>query len=376
MPAQPIAVGFNLGTQPPRRRLALTAALSRVVGMDSVWLVDHFLGWWPPEIWNRELTWAAGDASPHAYFDYQVVAGHLARRIGRRARLGVGVTEAVRRHPVVIAQAFLTLSHFARCRPILGIGAGEAENIVPYGLDFERPVGRLEEALAVIRRCFESTGPIDFDGQFFHLDRALLDLAPGPAGTPEIWVAAHGPRTLALTGRYGDGWYPTIPMTADAYAASLARVHAAARTAGRAPEAITPALQAFVVVGPDRRAIERSLRHPAVRFLALLAPDSFWRAAGLEHPLGDGFRGMVDFIPTRYSRADIERALARIPPEMIAEQVIAGTPREVVARLRELGEAGLRHVVLAPVSALASRRAAAFAIAVLPGMVRRLRSGR
>ena len=28
-------------------------------------------------------------------------------------------------------------------------------------------------------------------------------------------VAAHGPRALAIAGRYGDGWYPTLKMTAE-----------------------------------------------------------------------------------------------------------------------------------------------------------------
>ena len=37
-----------------------------------------------------------------------------------------------------------------------------------------------------------------------------MDLEPPPGRTPQIWVAAHGPRMLQLTGRYSDGWLPII----------------------------------------------------------------------------------------------------------------------------------------------------------------------
>ena len=35
---------------------------------------------------------------------------------------------------------------------------------------------------------------------------------------PATWIAAHAPRMLGLTGRFGDGWYPTQKMTAAEYA--------------------------------------------------------------------------------------------------------------------------------------------------------------
>ena len=62
-------------------------------------------------------------------------------------RLGVGVTEPIRRHPLLIAQAMMTLSHLTRRAPILGIGAGERMNLDPYGFDPSEPVTRLDEAL-------------------------------------------------------------------------------------------------------------------------------------------------------------------------------------------------------------------------------------
>jgi phthiodiolone/phenolphthiodiolone dimycocerosates ketoreductase len=127
-------------------------------------VLDHFQGLIPSSIWDQQLSWVASHhESPHELFEYQVLLGYLAASAGR-LRLGVGVTEPIRRHPVLIAQAMLTLAHLTRRKPILGIGAGERENVEPYGLDFTQPVGRLEEALQIIQLCFSHKGTIDFHG--------------------------------------------------------------------------------------------------------------------------------------------------------------------------------------------------------------------
>ena len=371
-----IEVGFGIGTQPPLSRVRALVWLGRAWRADSLWAVDHFVGLFPRAVWDREFTWVAGKGgTPDAFFDYQVLLGHLARRVGRRARLAVGVTEPIRRHPVLIAQAALTLAHLTRRPPILGIGAGERENVEPYGLDFSTPVAVLEEALQVIRLCFESRGPFDFEGRHFHLRDAVLDLAPPPGRTPEVWVAAHQYRMLELTGRYGDGWYPTFPMSPEVYAAKLARVRRAAEAAGRDPDAITPALQAFLVLGRTEEHARRLFESRPLRYASLLMSDEVWQRQGLTHPLGRGFRGMIDIVPQRMTREQVEDALAAVPGEQLAGEAIWGTAGQVVEKLRALGEAGLRHVVLVPISAMVSRRAALRAIRGMATVARRLRSG-
>ncbi len=373
---QRIEVGIGVGTQPPLSRVRATAAFARALRLDSVWTVDHFLGFLPQALWTEDFTWAARPGtSPDEYFDYQVLLGYLARRVGR-SRLAVGVTEPIRRHPVLIAQAFLTLSHLTRQRPILGIGAGERENVEPYGLDFSRPVSVFEEAVQVLRLCLQSRGPVDFAGTHFRLDGALMDLQPAPGREPELWIAAHGPRMLRLAGRYGDGWYPTLPMPPAEYAAKLSVIRDAARTAGRGAAAIVPAMQTFVVIGPTRAEARALLDTKPVRFAALLASDEVWRRHGLTHPLGEGFRGMVDFVPTRYQRPELEDLIAGVPADLVSEDLVWGTSDDVVARIRAFGEAGLRHVVLAPLSALVSKRSALTSMRGLAAVARRLRSGK
>ncbi|TGD90873.1 LLM class flavin-dependent oxidoreductase [Mycolicibacterium sp. CH28] len=342
--------------------------------LDSVMTIDHFQNIFPTVIWDRELTWlAAQRTTPHEFFDYQVLLGHLASRVGSM-RLGVGVTEPIRRHPLVIAQAMMTLSYLTKRAPILGIGAGERMNIEPYGLDPSEAVTRLAEALQIIRHCFHESGPITFSGKHYELERATMDLKPASGRTPSIWVAGHGPRMLDLTGRYGDGWYPTAVVSPDEYAAKLDVVRKAARDAGRDPASITPALHRFVVVGQTEAQVRAMLDTKAIRALGLMAPAGLWRQAGATHPFGEHFNPLVDFVPDRYDRQTMDDAIAAVPSRLLTEgPVLWGTPEQVVAKLRSFQTAGLRHVVLAPVSGLVSRRAALYGLRATGKIARALR---
>ncbi len=342
--------------------------------LDSVMLIDHFQNVFPSVIWDQELTWlAAQRRTPHEFFDYQVLLGYLASRVGRM-RLGVGVTEPIRRHPILIAQAMMTLSHLTKRAPILGIGAGERMNIDPYGFDPSRPVTRLEEALQIIRLCLSTQGPITFSGEHFRLERATMDLKPARDRVPEIWIAGHGPRMLALTGRYGDGWYPTGVVSPREYADKLATVRAAASDAGRNPASITPALHRFMVTAATEREARAMLKTKVIRALGLMAPADLWRQAGVVHPFGERFNALVDFVPDHYDRATMDEAIAAVPDNLIAEgPLLWGTPDQVVTRLRAFGDAGLRHVVLAPVSGLVSKRAALYGLWATGRIARSLR---
>ena len=217
-------------------------------------------------------------------------------------------------------------------------------NIDAYGLDFTEPVTRLEEALQVIRLCLSTRGPITFSGKHFRLDRATMDLKAPHGRVPEIWIAGHGPRMLGLTGRYGDGWYPTTVGSPQEYAAKLATVRAAAAEAGRNPASITPALHRFMVIGASEQEAWAMLKTKAIRTLGLGAPADLWRQAGAVHPLGEHFNALVDFVPDHYDRRTVEEAIAAVPDAVMTEgPLLWGTPEQVAAKLRAFRDAGVRH---------------------------------
>jgi phthiodiolone/phenolphthiodiolone dimycocerosates ketoreductase len=370
-----IDVGMYVTAKPPLPMIEQLASAAQEMGCDSLFVWDHIQDFIAQSVWDEDFSWLSGLASsPHEWFDYQTLLGYLAAKTPN-LRLGVGVTESVRRHPILIAQAMATLAHVSPRPPILGIGFGERLNTEPYGMKMSHMVSRLEEALQIIRLAFKSRGPFDFQGNHFQLSNAVLDLQAPAGRTPEIWIAAHGPQMLQLTGKYGDGWYPFASAGPDDYAAKLEIIRSAAREAGRDPNAITPAFHPLVVVAPTEAEARAMLSTKAIRYWGLIFPAAVWQLFGVENPFGENFRGYVDLLPETYDRETMERAIAAVPPLMIELAFIWGTPEQVVSKLRAYGEAGLRHVVPVITSAAVSREAADFSVEAMAYISRELMNG-
>lgn len=325
----------------------------------SIWLPDHMVSFWPDSIWTPEFTdLATASPSPHRHLDGMAVAA-AAAAVTRNVPLATSVVDTVRRHPAMLAQSALTIDHISGGRFILGVGSGEAENIVPYGFDFAAPVSRFEEALKVIRLLWESEGPVDFSGRFYRLQHARLDAEPHQGRFPEIWIGASGPRMLELTGRYADGWWPAGAWTPDHYAQMLAAVRTSAEHAGRDPMAITPCFIQVCILGDDDAALADITSAPLVKAFLLQVSAKTLADFGFDHPMGEHWRGFHDIDPATLTRERLVDFLDRVDPEAILAVVPHGSPRQVAARIKEFVDAGLRVPKILDYAAMAGLRFAA-----------------
>lgn len=337
---------------PPADAAVRFAQRSEAEGFDAVWWPDHLMGWHADTMWTPDLTPLAGvQASPHVYFDPLVMMGVVGAQTVR-IRVGVVVTDLIRRHPAMAAQSALTLDHVTKGRAIIGLGSGERLNVEPYGMSFERPVARLSEGIDVMRLLWRADGPVDFEGRFHRLERAVLGLQPYGAAPPPIWTAAHGPRMLRLTGAKADGWLPT-KVTPTEYRDALRVIEQAAESAHRDPAAITPGMLGYVLMGPDEETVQRLTEAPLVRALCVLLPSQVFRDLGVVPPLegSPGGSGFHDFIPTAIDRAQSLRIIDAIPAHVVRHYAFCGTPKQVAEQVREYRAAGLRHLVMWNVTA-------------------------
>jgi phthiodiolone/phenolphthiodiolone dimycocerosates ketoreductase len=332
---------------PPADAAVKFARRAEAEGFDAVWWPDHLMGWHADTMWTPDLTPLANvQPNPHTYFDPLIMMGVVGAQT-ERIKVGVVVTDLIRRHPAMAAQAALTLDHVTKGRAIIGLGSGEKLNVTPYGMSFDTPVARLSEGIDVMRLLWESDGPVDYAGRFHTLDRAVLGLSPYAGKPPEIWTAAHGPRMLALTGAKADGWLPT-KMTAPDYGKALTAISQSAQDAGRDPDQITPGMLGYILMGPDEETVRRLTEAPLVRALCVLLPSQVFRDLGVEPPLDGGPHGsgFHDFIPTTIERAESLRIIDAIPPEVVRHYAFCGTPPQLAEQLVEYREKGLRHLVM------------------------------
>ncbi len=307
----------------------------------SIWLPDHMVSFWPDSIWTPEFTdLATVSPSPHRHLDAMAVAAAAAVKT-ENAQIATCVVDTVRRHPSLLAQSALTISHLSKGRFIMGLGSGETENTVPYGFDFSKPVGRFEESLTVIKLLWESEGPVDFEGKFFRLQHARLDTELYEGKAPPIWIGAAGPRMLDITGRFADGWWPAGAWSPEEYADKLAVIRASAERAGRDPMAIVPALVTACLLGDDDELAE-ILKAPLVKAWILQPTAQTLRDFGFSHPMGDDWGGFQDINPEILTRERILDMLEKVEPEAILALIPHGSPKNVAKRLKGYVDAGLR----------------------------------
>lgn len=324
----------------------------------SIWIPDHMVSFWPDSIWTPEFTdLAISSPSPHRHLNGLAVAA-AAAVLTKNVPIATTVVDTVRRHPSLLAQTALTIDHLSKGRFILGLGSGETENTVPYGFDFSKPVSRFEESLKVIRLLWESDGPVNFEGQFYHLHHARLDTEPYEGKFPKIWIGANGPRMLDITGRYADGWWPAGAWTPEEYGAKLKVIREAAEKAGRDPMAITPANTNFCLIGDDAELAE-ILEAPLVKALVMQIPAEVLRERGHQHPLGEDWRGMQDIDPAKFPRERILDMLTRTRPEHILSVVEHGSPQQIAAKYKGYVDAGMRVAKLLDYSGMAGLKFAA-----------------
>jgi phthiodiolone/phenolphthiodiolone dimycocerosates ketoreductase len=342
-----IELGVPGQIMPPADRAVGNALKAEAKGYDSVWWPCHLMGWHPDSVWTEDLTpLAAVQPNPHVYFDPLLMMAAVGSAT-ERIRVGSVVTDLIRRNPAMVAMQTLTLDHLTKGRAILGLGSGEAMNVTPYGLPFDKPVARLSEGIDVIRRLWEADGPVHYEGRFHQLESAVLGLSPYAESMPPIWTAAHGPRMLELTGRQADGWLPT-KLAPEKYGEGLATIRAAAREAGRDADpdggTFTPSLLAYVLLAPDEDTLVRMCEHPLVRALCVMLPPHVYTELGHEPPLGD-HGAFHAYLPSTIGRREAMAVIDRIPPDVVRYYAFCGTTEQVADDIAAYHAAGLRHLI-------------------------------
>jgi F420-dependent hydroxymycolic acid dehydrogenase len=218
-------------------------------GFASVWADDHFEPW--------------QDNQGHCSLAWVTLAA-LGQRT-KRILMGTGVTcPSYRYRPQIVAQAFASLGLLYPGRVFLGVGAGEAVNEIPGGGGwgaYEERAARLEEAVTLIRQLW--TGEwVRHQGRYYPVEQARLYDVPRPPVPPvPIYVAASGPKSMALAGKIGDGLISFTELTSQP--ALRQPFEQGARAGGKSPASMPIVVVHLVVVG-DRREAERWA--PLMRF--------------------------------------------------------------------------------------------------------------
>jgi probable F420-dependent oxidoreductase len=227
---------------------------------------------------------------------------------------------------------FATLNEMYGNRTVCGIGRGDSAVRVTNG----RPT-----TLATLRDCIEvvrelaNGRPVEYNG-------STLRFPWGTASELEVWVAAYGPKALALAGEVGDGFILQL-ADPDITAWSIKAVREAAAAAGRDPDSLTICVAAPAYVGDDI-AYQRDQCRWFGGMVGNHVADivSRYGDAGADVP-----RALTDYIAGRQGYDYNEHGRAGnthtqfVPDEIVDRFCLLGPAEAHIARLKELEELGV-----------------------------------
>jgi len=203
---------FKLGYKASAEQFAPNELLdyaihAEAVGMDSVFISDHF------------QPWRHNDG--HAPFSLAWM-GALGARTSRIVMGTSVLTPTFRYHPSIVAHAFGTLGAMFPGRVILGIGTGESLNEVPSsGIlwpEQKERTARFREAITLIKRLW-SEERVSFEGAFYRTENATI--YDRPDHPVPIFIAGAGPFMAKLAGWEGQGFICTSGKKPELYTETL-----------------------------------------------------------------------------------------------------------------------------------------------------------
>ncbi len=175
----------------PFRELLAMARLAEDVGFDSVWLGDHLLYDLP--------------AGPRGPWEVWTSLAAIAA-VTERVTIGPLVASTSFHSPAMLAKLAATVDAASEGRLVLGLGAGwNRREYDAFGFPYDRRVSRFAEAFTVIRTLL-ADGAIDFHGEFYDLDAAVLHPRSPRPGGPPLMVGSIGERMQSITLPHVAGW--------------------------------------------------------------------------------------------------------------------------------------------------------------------------
>ncbi len=279
-------------------------------GFSNLWITDHFN--------NRNV-----------YVSLTTAAIYT-----NKITLGPGVTNPYMVNPVFTAQAVATLNELAPARVVLGIGAGDKTTLASIGVEMQKPLSAVKEAVDIIRKMIGG-GNVVYKGEVFQITGANFFFKPKER--VPIYVGAQGPKMLALAGEIGDGVLINACHPKDVeYAVNC--VKEGLRKGGRKfGDLDVAAYTSFSVHEDLKKAIKAAV--PVVAFIVAGSPSQVLERHGINVQKAEEIREAL-------KANDWGRAFGAVSQKMIEAFSVCGTPNMCIERIDQLLKSGISQFVV------------------------------
>jgi F420-dependent oxidoreductase-like protein len=311
-----LKLGLTLGYAPPGTNpaeLVELAVEAEALGYDSAWTA---------EAWGTDAV---------------SVLAFLAARTST-LRLGSGIMQIPARTPGMTAMTAVTLDLISGGRFLLGLGTsgpGVAEGW--HGQEFGRPLARTREYVEIVRAALRRE-PLDHHGEYYdipHGDHRPLKLMARPVRAEiPVYLAAVGPKSVALAAEIADGWLPiwlSPERLQEVFGASLAG----------AREGFDVAAFSVPAVVTDDVEAGRDAMRPAIALYVGGMGTYYNRLVGRY-----GYEAEAATIRELYLGGKQRDAAAAVPDALVDELCLVGPRERIADRLGAWRESGVTTLLV------------------------------
>jgi F420-dependent oxidoreductase-like protein len=254
-----------------------------------------------------------------------------------RIKLGTNIVRMSARTPTATAMTALTLDHLSGGRFVLGLGASGPQVVEGwYGQPYPRPLARTREYVDIVRKVITGEEPVTLSGEFFQLPlvggtglgKPLKSTVHPLRKEIPIYLAAEGPKNVALSADICDGWLPLFfsPKSDGFYRAALDEGFA--RPGARhTVDDFDVAASVPVIVHDDVDAAADLIK-PS---LALYIGGMGAKDVNFHHDVFArmGYEDVADKVQELYLQGHKAEATAAIPTALVEDTALIGPPAKI-----------------------------------------------
>jgi len=259
--------------------------------------------------------------------------------------LGTSISSVYSRSPALLGQTAATLHEVSGGRFRLGLGVSTPQLVERWhGIQYNKPFRRLRESLEVIRQVL-SGETVSYDGDVIDVSGFRLRFEP-PSPPPAIDVAAMGPKSLELAGRFADG-YHTHMVTLEGIEESFAGLRKGTELGNRSTNDVQVTVEVPCCALDNRERARELLRHHFAFYVGAMG------VVYRDHLIRQGYATEAEEIARLWADGDRDAAMAVISDDLLANLGVAGAPEEARQMLHQWESANPvdRVAVLFPVRA-------------------------
>ena len=270
-----------------------------------------------------------------------------------RIHLCSGIFQMPARSPAMTAMTAATIDQLSGGRFRLGLGpSGPQVSEGWHGVRFARQLQRTREYVEVVRMALRRER-LEYHGETIELPlpdgpgKALkLTISPVQEEIP-IYLAAIGPKNVALTGEIADGWLPVF-LAPEHLDVLMAPLEEGAQRAGRTLDDFDIAPTVNVLISDDIEAARDAMRPILALYVGGMGSreKNFYNALVQRYGFEDAAREVQDL----YLDGKKEEAAAALPAELIDTVTLCGPEDRVRDRLAVYAQAGVGTLGVSPMA--------------------------